>query len=61
MFRGLHDLGIQTAKVLIITGREDTGRLIHGMLRLGGYAHTRVAAGIADILSLSPEYHAQSV
>lgn len=57
----MHDLGIQTAKILIITGREDTGRLIHGVLRLGGYAHTQVAAGLADILSLSAEYHADLI
>jgi len=51
------ELGIHTAKILIITPREDTGRLIHGMLRLAGYPHTHLAAGVADVLSFSLEYH----
>ena len=55
--RGLQDLGIQTAKILIITGREDTGRLIYGMLRLAGYSLTQLATGVGDILSLSATYH----
>ena len=52
----MQELGIHTAKILIITGREDTGRLIHSMLRLAGYAQTQLAAGADDVLSLSAEF-----
>ncbi len=51
------ELWIHTARILIITNREDTGRLIYGMLRLAGYAHTRLADGVGDMLSLSAQYH----
>lgn len=53
----MHELGIHSANILIITGREDTGRLIHSMLRLAGYAQTQLAHGVADILFLSAAYH----
>ena len=54
---GLDELGIHTAKILIFTGREDTGRLIYGMLRLAGYTQTQLDVGDGGILSLSAEYH----
>ena len=53
----MDELGIQTARVLIITSREDTGRLIHSMLRLAGFGHTELAAAGAGVLTPSVEHH----
>lgn len=55
------DLALTTARILIITGQEDTGRLIQSMLRLAGYANTHLAAGVSDVLSLSAEFRPEMI
>ncbi len=51
------DLALHTARILLVTSREDPGRLLQSMLRLAGYARTHLVVGTRDILSLSAEFH----
>jgi putative two-component system response regulator len=60
-FLALDELGIHTAKILIITRREDTGRMVHGMLRLAGFGQTELAAGAPDLLSRPVKHHSDLI
>jgi putative two-component system response regulator len=53
----LEDLGVYRARILIVTDREDSGRLIYGVLRLAGFTQTDLVTGSGDILTLSAVHH----